>query len=125
LENNILLGFSSLDVSISITSMLAGFFGAMADYILKRDDFNNLPTKEPNPMSPNRWLPLMLGRAIIGIFAGFTIWLVMIGSMVEGKEAIAKLWLLAGATGFMAPSMALKYNKKLNKYIEDEVIETS
>ncbi len=125
MESDILLGFTGKDLFISVTCMTIGAFGALADYVLKRDDLVNLPKEELNPMKWSRWLPLLLGRTFIGILAGFTIWIIMIGSMVDGKEAIAKLWLLSGLAGFIAPSIAVKYNKKLDKYIENQIDEKS
>lgn len=118
---NYFLAYSALDMYILCLCIFTGILGGLVDHTLKRDDLINLPIIEPNPMPTKRWFPLLLARIFLGMIAGIVIWLLLIGSMKETKDAISNLLLLSGLGGFMAPSFASKYSKKIDKFLYDQV----
>ncbi|WP_077592797.1 hypothetical protein [Polaromonas sp. A23] len=111
------LGFTQMDLFFLLSCVVVSVAAGMVDYFLKRDNFVTLPKEVESILPMKRWVPLIIGRAIISICAGWLVWVVLSGGMPTSKENYLRLLFMSFVVGFAAPSLALRYREKIESII--------
>jgi len=107
------LGFTEMDAFLIVTCIGAACIGSMIDYIIKREDFTQLEKKEQTELPFSRYMPLILGRVVLGASGGITVYLLLSGSLTLDKSGFTRLIILSAMAGFAAPVIAKKYENKV------------
>lgn len=117
-----ILGFTDMDGFVATCCLMAGAFGALVDYILKRENLVKF-TAEAQKLKFMRWMPLMFARLMIGVASGGFVWLLLSGGMLQNRENFCRLIILAIASGFSSPAVLTKYRAQIGERISRVLLE--
>ncbi len=112
-----ILGFNSMDGFFALTALCAGALGALADYICKRSDFENLPVDRDPKGEWRAYVPLFIIRVLIGGLGGALIWIVLFDILEHDAQSFMRLLFLSFIAGLVAPSFINAYQKKALKLL--------
>lgn len=119
------MGFVMLDVAILSSCILGGIIGAAADYCMKRADFVNISLRSSdestNIHSWDRYVAFIFGRLFLGAISGLVVWLLLTGSLAEGKAPLTKLFLFCIVAGFSGPAIANRYKEQIIDWISGKI----
>mgnify|MGYP000217739596 CR=1 FL=1 len=111
------LGFVDMDRVFLFTALCLGGFGALVDYVCKRNDFKNLPVNIISDAKFKVYIPLFISRVFIGCVGGGLIWAILYGVLQHDSQSYVRLIILSFMAGLSAPALINSYHKKALKMI--------
>jgi hypothetical protein len=112
------IGFTWTDGFVLALCVLLAAFAGAADYALKRADLVNFKAGYEAETSWRQYIPIIVARIFVSIFAGLIVWLLFVEIVPYSKEGVVRYMIFSIAAGFAAPLLAYRYLGRLDRCLK-------